>query len=378
MPPRLHPAALAAAPLLTAWPDRVRQAGAAFRSAFGGAVAYAVKANPASWALSALMAAGVRRYDIASIDEAATVRAIDPTAELAFMHPVKSRPAIASAHADFGCRITCCDHPDELAKIREETGGASDVVVMVRLTVPNTAALLPLTGKFGAEQDAAIALLRETDRCGLAAGLTFHVGSQCLNPNAFRDALRVANRVAGKAGVPIAQLNVGGGFPAPYPGVKPPPLEHYAAAILDEKARSPHLAAAELWVEPGRALVASAATLEVTVELRRDDALYINDGAFGALYDAAQLGWRYPVRLLRPSTAPTQAFRLFGPTCDCDDVINGPFELPADIGEGDRLEISMMGAYGAAMATRFNGFGVYREQIRTAQTQPGPYHAAAE
>ena len=39
------------------------------------------------------------------------------------------------------------------------------------------------------------------------------------------------------------------------------------------------------------------------------------------------------------------------------DAAKGPFRLPADIGEGDWIEIGMLGAYGVAMATRFNGYG---------------------
>ena len=120
-------------------------------------------------------------------------------------------------------------------------------------------------------------------------------------------------------------------------------------------------ASAELWCEPGRALCAETESVIVRVELRKADALYINDGAFGRLFDGAFASWRFPVRLLRPggekSTAELQPFRLFGPTCDSFDALHGPFELPGDIGEGDYLEVGCVGAYGVAMASGFNGFG---------------------
>ena len=116
---------------------------------------------------------------------------------------------------------------------------------------------------------------------------------------------------------------------------------------------------AELWCEPGRALCAEYASLLVRVEKRRGDELYINDGAYGALFDAAHIGWRYPVRLLRdqPSRVRAAKFSFYGPTCDDLDRMAGPFELPGDVRAGDYIEIGMLGAYGCAMRTRFNGFG---------------------
>ncbi len=111
--------------------------------------------------------------------------------------------------------------------------------------------------------------------------------------------------------------------------------------------------------EPGRALVADACSLLVQVLLRKDHRLYLNDGIYGSLAEMFQSNLRMPVRLVRPgavSSASLQAFRLFGPTCDSLDVIPGTFELPADIAEGDWLEVAQVGAYSYALASRFNGF----------------------
>ena len=85
----------------------------------------------------------------------------------------------------------------------------------------------------------------------------------------------------------------------------------------------------------------------------------MNDGVYGSLSDAGVLGFRYPVRLIRPDGAPgadVAAFSLFGPTCDSADVMHGPFLLPADISEGDWIEIGQLGAYGGCLRTAFNGF----------------------
>ena len=96
----------------------------------------------------------------------------------------------------------------------------------------------------------------------------------------------------------------------------------------------------------------------VKVEKRRGDELFINDGAYGALFDAAHIDWRFPVRCLADGRSVAQeGFAFYGPTCDDADYMKGPFALPADIQAGDYIEIGMLGAYGAAMRTRFNGFG---------------------
>jgi len=137
-------------------------------------------------------------------------------------------------------------------------------------------------------------------------------------------------------------------------------MDDYVAAIEDAFEEMMVLENADLWCEPGRALVAEAESVLTRVELRKGDALYLNDGAYGRLFDAAHAKWPFPVRLHRPRGdigEQTASFRFFGPTCDSLDAIPGPFELPADIREGDVIEIGMLGAYGTALATDFNGFG---------------------
>ncbi len=117
----------------------------------------------------------------------------------------------------------------------------------------------------------------------------------------------------------------------------------------------------ELWCEPGRALVAEASSILTKVELRKGDALYLNDGSYGSLFDAAHTKWPFPVKLFRNEDGAAsevegalRPFRFYGPTCDSLDHMPGPFWLPDDIREGDYIEIGMLGAYGIAMNTRFN------------------------
>ncbi|MEP6982798.1 MAG: type III PLP-dependent enzyme, partial [Sphingomicrobium sp.] len=160
-------------------------------------------------------------------------------------------------------------------------------------------------------------------------------------------------------------VDVGGGFPSSYPGMEPPPMETYFAVIHQAFEALPISYSAELWCEPGRALCAEYASVLVRVEKRRGDELYINDGAYGALFDAAHIGWRYPVRLIRETESRTRPmeFSFYGPTCDDLDRMAGPFELPGDIRIGDYIEVGMLGAYGCAMRTQFNGFGAVASEI---------------
>jgi ornithine decarboxylase len=134
-----------------------------------------------------------------------------------------------------------------------------------------------------------------------------------------------------------------------------------------------------LWCEPGRALCAEYASVLVRVEKRRGDELYINDGAYGALFDAAHIGWRYPVRLVRERESQVRPaeFSFYGPTCDDLDHMAGPFALPADVGPGDYIEVGMLGAYGCAMRTQFNGFGVTHAQIVDDEPMASLYGAGA-
>ncbi len=148
-------------------------------------------------------------------------------------------------------------------------------------------------------------------------------------------------------------------FRSAIPTSTPPPLGAYFAEIEGALERL-GLGDAELWAEPGRALVAAGTSVVVQVQLRRGEALYVNDGVYGSLSDAGAPGFRFPVRLIRPAGDPASAnarsFRLFGPTCDCADRMDGPFLLPGDVREGDWIEIGQLGAYGASLRTAFNGF----------------------
>ncbi|QGZ96455.1 type III PLP-dependent enzyme [Terricaulis silvestris] len=347
-------------PVAIARPHRVRAAATWFRENFPGEVFYAVKANPSEWVLDALWEAGIRGFDVASDVEAALIANKFKDAQIAFMHPVKSRRAIGRAFHDYGVKTFALDSEDELDKILAETGFAKDLTLVVRFAVPGDGAAYPLTRKFGVSPEEAPALLRKTRQASEEMlGVSFHVGSQCMKPDAYRTAMDGVNRAIVNAGVVVDIVDVGGGFPAIYPGMSPRPMIEYVNAIKNGFEEMFVAQNAKLWAEPGRALVAEAGSTVTRVELRKGDALYLNDGAFGTLFDATHLNWAFPAKLLRqtPSRAKLAPFRLYGPTCDSMDAAAGPFMLPTDIQEGDLIEIGSLGAYGTAMGTRFNGFG---------------------
>ena len=352
--------------------DAVRTAARWFQTTFKGDALYALKANPSPWVIRALHESGVAGFDVASIREIELAREHAPGARLAFMHPVKSRRAIASAYFDHGVRIFALDSHEELDKILECTGRASDLTLMVRLAVDAPGAAYALSGKFGVDPVHAPELLLAARRAtGDLMGVTFHVGSQCMRPSAYQAAMAQASRALVRAGVFADVVDVGGGFPSIYPGMIPPDLSDYVAAIDRGFAEMMVHETTDLWCEPGRALVAESSSLLTRVELRKGDALYLNDGAYGSLFDAAHAKWRFPAKLMRAegeSAAPLKPFQLYGPTCDSADQMPGPFWLPEDVREGDHIEIGMLGAYGVAMATRFNGFG----EMETVEVNDAP------
>ena len=341
-------------------PHAAKRAARFFAEKFPGKSLYAVKANPSPDLLKVLWDAGVTHYDVASLGEVRLVAETLPEAVLCFMHPVKAEEAIAEAYFDYGVRTFSLDTIEELEKILRATNDATDLNLLVRLRVSSDHSKLSLASKFGAEPHEVKALLMAARQASDALGICFHVGSQAMSPAAYGEAMARVRDAIVEAAVTVDIVDVGGGFPSWYPGMEPPALETYFDVIHNAFEALPISYSAELWCEPGRALCAEYASVLVRVEKRRGSELYINDGAYGALFDAAHIGWRYPVSLVREtaSNAREMAFSFYGPTCDDLDHMAGPFELPADVMAGDYIEVGMLGAYGCAMRTGFNGFGV--------------------
>lgn len=354
-------------------PHALRAAASWFVTHFPGTPLYAVKCNPEPLVIQQLALGGIRHFDVASLPEIELVATHAPDAELFFMHPVKSRLAIRRAYFDFGVRHYSLDSHDELQKILTETGNATDLHLHVRLALPKGEAFHALSNKFGAKPDKAISLMRAIRAAGAKVGLCFHVGSQTLTPAPYVSALQLAEQLVQQADVGLDSLDVGGGYPVAYPGHDAAPMMDFMAAIRDTLTTIDLPAGCMIYGEPGRALVAEAGSLLVRVELRKGDAVYINDGVYGSLFDAGLTGLIHPVRVHYavkrepPRIVPQADFTIYGPTCDSMDTING-YRLPADIAEGDYIEFGQTGSYTAALQSKFNGF--YSDDMILLMDQP--------
>jgi ornithine decarboxylase len=333
---------------------------------FPGDVAYAYKANDNPLVLGALYGAGIRHFDVASlqeVEEAATM----PGAHLHFMNPVKPRHAIRLAYSAYRVRSFSLDGQDELDKILFETGQARDLVLFVRMAVPNKDSAIPLDRKFGIDPQGAIRLLKKSAKVADKIGISFHVGSQMLQPLNYTRAIAMTAEVTKAAGVALDYLDVGGGFPARHPDSEPPALSQYISEIKSAVHQF-GFEGARLLCEPGRALVAEAESVIIRVIGRRGTNLHVSDGTYGCFFEGAKIygGLSYPTRLIRNGEfrgGEVKPFTLWGPSCDSIDHMPGPFYLPDDVREGDYIEVGQMGAYGRVSRSNFNGFGDFEQVI---------------
>jgi ornithine decarboxylase len=367
----------------------------AFKTAFPGKTAYAVKTNGEAMVLDVLARAGIDCFDVASPAEFAAVRAVAPKAELLYMHPVKAQSDIRLALEQFRIRALALDHEDEVAKILRIVRGLDldpeEITLFVRLAVRGHAAY-ELSKKFGAAPAHAVELVKRIAGIGCKVGLCFHVGSQVEDTDTYERALASAAWVRARAGVDIVALDIGGGFPAAYGAdprrhTPPPPDTN---ALIDEVVRE-----AEEWgfgdvplvAEPGRVIAARSFSLIVRVLLRKGRRIYINDGIWASLSDSWTGRITLPARLLpdparrkrngeRSKVGP---FKVCGATCDSVDILSRPFFLPETVDTGDWIEIGHIGAYSLALRTRFNGF--YPDtfvEVATPFEAGGPAESRAE
>lgn len=355
-------------PLYILQPERVAENVRAFISQFPGTTMFAVKSNPDKTVIQTMVKSGLKAFDCASIDEIRMIRKLAPKAKIYFMHPVKAREAIREAYEVHGVRAFSLDTMDELYKIVHETGYAPDLELFVRIATPSSKgkAILCWARKFGAEQEQAADLLQKCRPVASRLGVAFHVGWQCMDPKQYRKAVQLAGEIIRRSGVKVEALDVGGGFPSAFSNMTPPARQDYMAEIT-RAVKDAKLADLDLYAEPGQALVSNAGTLVARVELRKGNMLYLNDGVFGCLHDAGkEIGISFPVAAFRDQgklAAGMDSFQLAGPTCTTEDMMPGPYMLPADIDEGDWIAFSMNGAYAMTFRTNFNGFGACQQAL---------------
>ena len=329
---------------------------------------YAVKANPDPEIVRTLYRQGAS-FDVASIAEFRLVhthvRRLSSEKQQAYIwdkiiyaNPIKATSTLEEL--DPYKPLVTYDNFEEIEKVQRHAPQAG---LVLRLRVPNTGSVVELSSKFGAAAGEAVELITAAHEAGLVVeGLCFHVGSQCMNFDNYVQALSITSAVlaeARSAGYEMKLIDIGGGFPARY-DQEVGPFEELARIINAEVDRlfGPEI---EILAEPGRFLVATAATLvaEVIGKARRDGrtCYYLNDGIYGTfngiLFDHCQ----YPVKAFREG--PTELCKVFGPTCDAMDIISRAEALP-ELSVGDLVYSENIGAYSIASATQFNGFGPTR------------------
>jgi ornithine decarboxylase len=324
---------------------------------------YAVKANPHEEILKTLAGIGAG-FDVASKGEiqAAIKAGANARDDLIFADTVKDPKHIAFANS-IGLDDFTYDNISEIHQIARHAPGSN---VHLRIAVSNKGSVAQLSKKFGAKVEEAIPFLLAARDQGLhPRGISFHVGSQCLDANRYVEALdstKVIFEQATKEGLNLETIDIGGGFPVKYinenidlEAMCKTIVDHYRKLFGDE---------VMLVAEPGRSIVGDAAILvtKVISESVREGRnwLYFDDGTYGSFLEVLLYKMKFP---MRTNTSGRKAnYVLAGPTCDCIDVFSRDtegevceVELP-EMHVDDLLIVGSMGAYTYSESTRFNSF----------------------
>ena len=334
-------------------------------------VYYAIKANPAPEILKLLVQLGAN-FDVASVGETEQVLAAGAGPDrISYGNPIKKESEIAAAFR-LGVTLFAIDCEAEVEKVARAAPGSR---VICRIHCDNAGADWPLSRKFGCEPAYAADILELAHRQGLVAhGISFHVGSQQNNVEAWDRALASAAsifRTCAERGINLSMVNLGGGFPAKYIR-KTPKLESYGKAIFRSLRKHFGNAIPNTIIEPGRGLVGNAGMIEAEVVLiaRRnpEDELrwvYLDIGKFHGLAETIDESIRYPIKTLRDRDEMAPCV-VAGPTCDSVDVLyeKNPYPLPVSLAIGDKVLIEAAGAYTAMYSSiGFNGFPPLRQYV---------------
>lgn len=278
------------------------------------------------------------------------------------MNPIKSELDIKEAYSKYGVIDFAVDQEEEILKFTNLNITDKALTLFVRLAVAPEGAIVNMSGKFGVDVTEAARLLGVIDDHGYKAGLTFHVGSQCLSTQPYQDCINQAIQAAQLSNVNIHSLDIGGGFPARYEGIELG-FDEYVETIKHSIAGT-ILDSISLRCEPGRAVSASAvAAVSKVIAVKHDAGLiHLNDGIYGGLSEINFLNCQFPVIAFdntgRPIVASSKEWRITGPTCDSSDMIKRKYRLPETIKAGDYVAFGMLGAYSPFITTQFNGFGI--------------------
>ena len=340
----------------------LHRAAKVFRKGFDGLLTYAVKCNPSPHVIRQLHREGLKAFDVASNTEMELIRDYAPGAAMHYNNPIKNKREIERAYEEFGVRSFTIDHPQQLDQLAAIVSPSRDIEVTTRFKAGKALKSYDFGTKFGVMEAGAVEIAAMVEQMGYTSSLCFHVGSQCEDAYAYERHIAAAARIAKEAGIELKRLNIGGGYPAPYPTSEAPPMDYYFETISTAVEDNFGNSKPELIIEPGRALVTSSTSLLLRVKHQRGGvSVYLNDGAYGSLMEVKFMHFTPPVRVWRgarmhDNDGQFEDFTVWGPTCDSYDVLPQIFTLPSDIDEDDWVEFGLMGAYTQASLTPFNGF----------------------
>lgn len=316
---------------------------------------YALKANSHPAVLAVMAEAGLG-LECVSLPELELAAGLVGPERLLFTPNFAPRDEYTAAFA-LGARVTL----DNLHPLQQwgETFRGREVMLRVDLGSGRGHHDKVRTGgagsKFGLSLDQLDEFRRLARELDLAVvGLHAHLGSGILDSGHWREVYAQLAALA-QGFNRVEAINIGGGLGVPsQPLDTPLDLAALDAQLAEIKAAYPQF---ELWLEPGRYLVADAGVLlaRVTQLKRKGDYRYVgvdtgmNSLIRPALYDA----WHEIVNLSRCDEPADTLYQVVGPICESGDVLGSNRRLP-ECADGDVLLIAQAGAYGAAMASHYN------------------------
>lgn len=356
------------APVLRMSKQKLQMQAKLFIDQFPGETSYAVKANAEECVIQELVRAGITTFDVASPYEMNLVKGILPIAKLHYHNPIRSKQEVNIALNLYDCKRFSVDHIDALNEVYEQASNPEEIEIAIRFRMETKSkAVQSFKSKFGVLRDEATYLVRKAQEMGFVVGLTFHPGSQTISPAPYLEHMSEAQYINSNLPKDIAFLNVGGGFPSHYKGIKSAPLSVFFDEIKQSYFSDFNSSRTKLECEPGRALVAGAGTLVTEVKAARNDRneLFLNDGIYGGLMEFHQFPELFPAYSTKKSCTNgiISNWTVYGPTCDPIDVLPNMLALPSNLQEGDVIEFHGVGAYSTATATRFNGYGAIEVQM---------------
>jgi len=340
------------------YPSKIEQNIHLFNSFFPNNFLYAIKTNSHLDILTTIYNYGIRKYDVASIQEIETISKFKDV-DLYYMNPNKDEEDIYDAYHKYGVRSFSLDCLDEFHKILKVLNNPKDLNLFLRIHIEHTSSYFNLSTKFGANQYQALKIIKEYKKYNVPLNICFHVGSQCESPNDFYQAIQSIHTLLKNIDLKLEVLDIGGGFPSEVYGKKIPNIIEYFNVI--KIAADNFFPDTTIIMEPGRAIVANSCHLIAKIIQCQNQIITLNTGIYNGLMDSNKnINLRYKHRCLRLwDQVLCEKYGLQGPTCCSEDVMPGPYYFPNNIKTNDYIIFEDAGAYSLCLNTDFNGLGKY-------------------